>query len=172
MNWFVNKSWFSPDASSRPNLIKGYKLQCFSRGQGKAKAFKGAIHVMKIRFLWIRECIVNQESAPFSYTCHNCDVPDCMVLWRISSVLVHVSQLRWSIMFWTRVCVRVSSAVYLLCFLNVWRIGSVLVHVWQLSIFRVSDIWRIGSVLVHVSQVLNVRVCCNWRIGSVLVQVC
>ena len=34
-----------------------------------------------------------EESAPFSYTCHNCGVPERVVFWRIGSVLAHVSQL-------------------------------------------------------------------------------
>ena len=33
-------------------------------------------------------------------------------IWRIGSVLVHVSQLWWSSMFWKRVCVRVSSELW------------------------------------------------------------
>ena len=54
-------------------------------------------------------------------------------VWRIGSVLVHVSQLSSSRVRWT------------------WRIGSVLVHVSQLTCFRMRLIRRIGSFLVHVS---------------------
>jgi len=54
-------------------------------------------------------------------------------VWRIGSVLVHVSQLSSSRVRWT------------------WRLGSVLVHVSQLTCFRMRLIWRIGSFLVHVS---------------------
>ena len=74
-------------------------------------------------------------------------------VWRIGSVLVHVSQLSSSRVRW------------------IWRIGSVLVHVSQLSCFRVRWVWRIGSVLVHVSQFWGFRVRWVWRIGSVLVHV-
>ena len=63
------------------------------RAHGKPMASQGAIRVIKIRFSWIHDIFKFEESAPFSYTCHNCDVPWRVVLWGIGSVLVHVSQL-------------------------------------------------------------------------------
>ena len=71
-----------------------------------------SIHVTKIMVSWIHDISKFEESAPFSYRRHNCDVPERVVFWRIGSVLVQVSQIRLSITFWKHVCVRVSSEVY------------------------------------------------------------
>ena len=114
-----------------------------------------------------------EESAPFSYTCRSCDVPERVVFWRIGSVLVRVSQFRWSITFWKRVCVRVSSAVYSLCFLNIRKIGSVLVHVCRMrahtSSVRPSDRSQIGlesSETKKCSQRFEIDHFCPGKISS------
>ena len=53
-----------------------------------------------------------EESAPFSYTCRNCGVPERVVFWTIGSVLAHVWQLLRSITFWMHARVRVFSDLY------------------------------------------------------------
>ena len=60
--------------------------------------------------------LLPEESVPTSYACHNFDVPDCTVFWRIGSNVVRMLQIRWSHTFCIRVCVSVFSTAYLLFF--------------------------------------------------------
>ena len=92
-------------------------------------------HVTKIRVSWNHDTFKFEASAPLSCTCHKFQVSECVgfeesaplfesrckntgfvnswffQVWRIGSVLVHVSQRSSFRMRW------------------IWRIGSVLVHV-------------------------------------------